>query len=145
MMGELDFKDAVTQDVRGAVQHLKKQSAKVATIGFCMGGAVTLLAALYLPELTAVSSWYGLPPAEAGDPRTIRIPVQGHFAMTDDYFTPAKVDEFEAKLREGGVPHEFYRYQAEHAFGNDTGPHYNAEAAKLAWQRTFEFLTKHCK
>lgn len=142
MMTGLDFKDAATQDVRGAAQYLKKGSAKVATMGFCMGGALTILAAMYVPETDAVSSWYGVPPPEAGDPSKIRIPVQGHFALQDEYFTPATVDVLEAKLKEGKVSHEFYRYDANHAFGNETVANHNAAAAKLAWDRTLAFLKK---
>lgn len=142
LMTGLDFKDAATQDVRGAVQYLKKGSARVATIGFCMGGALTVLAAMYVPETDAVSSWYGVPPPEAGDPGKIRIPVQCHVALKDAFFTPAAMDAFEAKLKAAKVPHEFHRYDANHAFGNETGPNHDAAAAKLAWQRTLDFLKK---
>src|SRR5471032_2921205 len=45
LMTTLDFGDAATQDVRGAVQYLKAGSAKVGCVGFCMGGALTLMAA----------------------------------------------------------------------------------------------------
>jgi carboxymethylenebutenolidase len=142
LMTGLDFKDAATQDVRGAAQYLKQGSAKVATMGFCMGGALTMLAAMYVPETDAVSSWYGVPPPEAGDPGKIRVPVQGHFALNDAYFSPASVDAFEAKLKQGKVPHEFHRYDANHAFGNETGANHDPAAAKLAWQRTLDFLKK---
>ena len=145
LMGALDFKDAVTQDLRGAVQYLKQNSSKVAAIGFCMGGALSILVAIYVREVDAVSCWYGVPPPEAGDPRTIRVPVQGHFALNDPYFPPAVADGLEAKLKQGGVRHDFYRYQADHAFGNKTGDHYHHEAAELAWQRSLDFLAKHCK
>ena len=43
LMTNLNFGDAAGQDVRGAVQHLKKSSSKVGVTGFCMGGALTLL------------------------------------------------------------------------------------------------------
>jgi carboxymethylenebutenolidase len=142
LMTGLDFKDAATQDVRGAVQYLKQGSAKVATIGFCMGGALTMLAAMYVPETDAVSSWYGVPPPEAGDPSKIRVPVQGHFALNDAHFSPASVDAFEAKLKQGKVPHEFHRYDANHAFGNETGANHDPAAAKAAWERTLDFLKK---
>ncbi len=145
LMSSLDFQEAVSQNIRGAVMFMKQNNPKVAVVGFCMGGALSILAAIHIPEVTAVSCWYGVPPPEAGDPGTIRAPLQGHFALKDDYFTPAIVDALEAKLRESGVKYEFYRYQAEHGFGNDTGTHYNAEAARLAWQRTFSFLSKHSR
>ena len=62
MMTNLNFGDAATQDVRGAAQYLKQSSAKVGVVGFCMGGALTVLAALYVKEVNACSSWYGFPP-----------------------------------------------------------------------------------
>src|SRR4026207_2278558 len=43
LMTGLDFGDAATQDIRGAVQFLKKSSPKVGVTGFCMGGALTVL------------------------------------------------------------------------------------------------------
>ncbi|MCL4801810.1 MAG: dienelactone hydrolase family protein [Burkholderiales bacterium] len=145
LMTGLDFKDAATQDVRGAAQYLKQESGKVGVIGFCMGGALTVLAAMHVPEIDAASSWYGVPPPEAGDPTKIRIPVQGHFALQDAFFTPASVDALEAKLKQGNVTHEFHRYDANHAFGNETGQHYDAAATKLAWQRSLDFLAKHLR
>src|ERR1700712_1763019 len=45
LMSALDFGDAASQDVRGAVQYLKQGSPQVGCVGFCMGGALTLLAA----------------------------------------------------------------------------------------------------
>ncbi len=145
LMSNLDFGDAAIQDVRGAIQHLKESSPKVAAMGFCMGGALSILAAMHVPEVDAAIPWYGLPPEEAGDPKTIKIPLQGHFALEDEHFTPAQVDVLESNLKEGNVNYEIYRYQANHAFGNATGDNYDPETAKLAWQRTFEFLGKYIK
>src|SRR5215831_10452998 len=45
LMTNLNFGDAASEDVRGAVQYLKKDGSKVAITGFCMGGALTLLSA----------------------------------------------------------------------------------------------------
>src|SRR6202007_2051225 len=44
LMSNLNFPDATHQDLRGAVQHLKGQGGKVAVMGFCMGGALTVAA-----------------------------------------------------------------------------------------------------
>ena len=50
LMNNLDFGDAAGQDVRGAAAHLKATgSKKVGVTGFCMGGALTLLASLARP------------------------------------------------------------------------------------------------
>src|SRR6202795_3288559 len=43
LMTGLNFGDAASQDIRGAVQFLKARSNKVGVTGFCMGGALTLL------------------------------------------------------------------------------------------------------
>lgn len=145
LMHGLNFADAATQDVRGAVQYLKAQSPKVGVTGFCMGGALTVLAAVHVQEADAASAWYGFPPPEAGDVRTIRIPLQGHFALDDAAFPIAGVDALEARLKEGKVRYEFHRYKAGHAFGNETGANYVPEAARLAWERTLAFFATHLK
>src|SRR5450755_1715046 len=65
LMKGLDFAAAAGQDVRGAVQYLKASgSNKVGVTGFCMGGALTLLSAVNVPEADAGVVWYGLPPLE---------------------------------------------------------------------------------
>jgi carboxymethylenebutenolidase len=143
LMTTLNFGDAATQDIRGAAQYLKQKSAKVGVVGFCMGGALTVLAAMYVPEVDACSSWYGFPPEQAGDVKTIRRPLQLHFAENDQAFSPEAAKALEAKLREGKVPFESYWYKAGHAFFNEKGQNYNAECAKLAWDRTVEFFRKH--
>ncbi len=145
LMGNLDFGDAATQEIRGAVQYLKENSSKVAVLGFCMGGALSILTAVHVKEANAVVCWYGIPPEEAADPSTIKIPLQGHFAQEDEFFPPTQVDVLEARLKKGNVTYEIYRYQAKHAFGNETGDNHNPEATKLAWQRTVDFLAKHIK
>ena len=117
----------------------------LATALVCMGGALTVLAAVYVREVDAASCWYGVPPEQAADARTIAIPFQGHFARQDQVFTPSQVEAFEAKLKEGKVKYELYWYDANHAFGNEKGHFYNAEAAKLAWQRSGDFFARHLK
>jgi carboxymethylenebutenolidase len=145
LMSNLNFGDAAGQDVRGAVQYLKKNSRKVGVTGFCMGGALTLLAAVNVPDADAAATWYGYPPLEYVDASKIKMPLLGHFAMDDAFFSISGVDELERKLSAAGVRFEFHRYKAEHAFANETGPHYSREAAELAFQRTVEFFTRTLK
>src|SRR5258708_31440317 len=67
-MSSLNFIDATDQNVLGAAQYLKRNGAKVGIAGFCMGGAVAVIAAARIPELTAAVSFYGLPPEQAAKP-----------------------------------------------------------------------------
>jgi carboxymethylenebutenolidase len=120
--------------------------------GFCMGGALTLLAAVNVPEADASVAWYGFPPLEYVDASKIKAPLLGHYATDDEFFPIAKVDELEKKLREAGVRFEFHRYPAKHAFANEEANErnlppleYNAQAAELAWKRTLAFLDRHLK
>lgn len=151
LMGDLNFGDAAGQDIRGAVQYLKATgSAKVAVTGFCMGGALTILAACNVPELDGSIVWYGNPPLEYVDAKAITKPMLGHWALHDEFFPISGVDQLEDKLKQAGVHYEFHRYDTKHAFANPKSDtrglsplKYNAEAAQLAWERTLNFLNKN--
>jgi carboxymethylenebutenolidase len=140
LMTGLDFADATNQDLRGAAQHLKAQSAKLAVMGYCMGGALTIAAAVHAPEFAAGVCFYGIPPKDFADPARIRGPLQGHFANQDDWCTPAAVDDLESALSTTAVAHEIYRYDAAHAFANERSAAYDVACANLAWERMVEFL-----
>ena len=143
-MNSLDFIDATTQTVRGAVNYLAKNGAKVGLTGFCLGGAVTIIGAARIPELTAGVVFYGIPPEQAAKPADIKIPLQAHFANTDDWCTPQLVDGFEKAMKAAGKSLELFRYDAEHAFVNEQRQSvHDRAAAELAWGRATEFFRKH--
>src|SRR5467141_1974789 len=58
LMSGLDFPDATQQDLRGAAQHLAGNSRNVGVMGFCMGGALTIAAAVHIPEMAAAVCFY---------------------------------------------------------------------------------------
>ena len=70
-----------------------------------MGGALTLLAAVNVPEADACAVWYGFPPLEYIDATKIKVPLLGHYAIDDVPFPIATVDKLEkqAARREGGL------------------------------------------
>lgn len=143
-MSSLDFMDATTQTVRGAVNYLSRNGAKVGLTGFCLGGAVTVIGACKIPELSAAVVFYGIPPEQAAKPSEVRVPMQGHFANRDDWCTPQVVDAFEAGLKAAGKQAEFFRYEADHAFVNEQrAAVHDREAAELAWTRATQFFGKH--
>ena len=145
LMEGLDFPDAYSQDVRGALQHLKQNGKKAGVTGYCMGGAIAMLAAMHLKEPDAAVLFYGFPPTQGGDPATIEIPIQCHFAKYDDFFTADRGAQIEERMHEGKVPCEIFWYDAKHAFCNPNQPgsaglgHYDPKAAHEAWERTVRF------
>jgi carboxymethylenebutenolidase len=150
LMSGLNFGEAASQDIRGAVLHLKQAGGKVGITGFCMGGALTLLGLCATPEADAGVVWYGCPPLEYIDATTIKVPLLGHWATQDEFFPIATIEALETRLREAGVSFDFHRYLAHHAFANETavGPGRIAQTqfdpvwAQQAWDRTFGFFGK---
>ena len=148
LMTGLNFADAASQDIAGAVRWLGSGGAKVGVTGFCMGGALTLLAACLVPDIDAAVTWYGFPPLEYLDASKIKAPLLGHWATQDQAFAITDVDTLEAKLKEAGVNFEFYRYLAQHGFANETaiGPgripmtQYDPVWAQQAWDRSLRFF-----
>jgi carboxymethylenebutenolidase len=149
LMQGLDFGDAATQDAAGAARYLREHgSPRVGAMGFCMGGALALLSVMKGTDFDAASVWYGYPPAQAGDPATITVPLQGHWALEDDFFKIEGVDAMEHQLRARGAKPEFHRYDAKHGFYNTGQPgegglgHHSPEHAETAWRRTVEFFDR---
>ncbi|MEQ1805512.1 MAG: dienelactone hydrolase family protein [Burkholderiaceae bacterium] len=151
LMSGLNFGDAASQDVRGAVQYLKGRARQVGVTGFCMGGALTVLSLVMVPEASAGVVWYGYPPLEFVDASKIKAPLLAHWATQDGAFAIAGVDALEEKLRAAGAAYTGQRYLAQHGFANEdaVGPRrlpitqYDAAWAQIAWDRTFSFFGKH--
>ena len=152
LMSGLNFADAATQDIRGAVQHLKAQgSPRVGVTGFCMGGALTLLAACQVPEADAAVVWYGCPPLEYLQPEVIGMPIMGHFATQDAFFAIEQIQAMEQLMVDAQVDMVSYHYLAHHAFANETavGPgrlpqtQYDPVWSQAAWDRTLRFFGTH--
>ncbi len=151
LMNALNFGEAAAQDIRGAVQFLKTRAPKVGVTGFCMGGALTLLALTQTPEADAGVAWYGCPPLEYIDASQIKVPLQAHWGTQDEFFKIETIDALEDKLRGAGVAFDFHRYLAYHAFANETavGPgrlpatQYDPVWAQQAWDRCLRFFGRH--
>jgi carboxymethylenebutenolidase len=137
------------RDLRGAVAYLLRHEAatgeSVATVGFCMGGVLSLYAASKNPQVGACVVFYGIHPKVEPDFDSLRAPVLGHYAARDKTVPPEAVRALAARLKEKGKSAEMHIYpDTDHAFFNDARPEvYDAEAAALAWQRTIRFLREH--
>ncbi len=133
-------------DLRGAIRYLLGHEAtageSVGTIGFCMGGMLSLYAASKNAQVGACVVFYGIHPKVEPDLDALRAPVLGFYAERDKSVPPEAARELEAGLRERGKEVETHIYAGtDHAFFNDTRPEvYDAEAAADAWRRTIEFF-----
>ena len=145
MMNALDFGKAVGE-IGAAVRSLKenpRSNGKVAVLGFCMGGALSLASACNLPGLAAVVAFYGTPDVDQLDLKKVTAPILAHFAKHDEWAKPEKAELIKQRMDALGKPMELYVYDAGHAFMRDTDPtKYAPAAAESAWARTIAFLEK---
>jgi carboxymethylenebutenolidase len=146
------FRDLKPEDnlknFMGAFDYVKTRkdcNGKIGCVGFCWGGAMSNNLAVNLPDLEAAVAFYGRQPATTDVPK-IKAAVQLHYGSLDEGVN-AGIAAYEEALKANKITYELYMYEgAQHAFHNDTSPaRYNEAAAKLAWQRTLDFYTKHLK
>jgi carboxymethylenebutenolidase len=129
----------VMQDIQAAIRHVA-QAGKVGIVGFCYGGLLTWRSACMLDGLSAAVPYYGggmtTPDEVLHQPK---VPVLCHFGDQDHWISLASVEMF--KNAHPNV--EVQVYHADHGFNCDQRGSYNAEAAKLARERTLEFFARH--
>ncbi|CAB4383534.1 unnamed protein product [Rhizophagus irregularis] len=171
LMTNLDWKHALVE-LESLVDSLNKENReKIGSIGFCMGGAMSLALASHLKPkkpLSAAVTCYGIPSPTICDLSVIAVatPVQGHFGKEDNmtgFSDLNAANSLERQLEEGierfdepGKEIAIYRYDGQgHAFLNDeewalkmrkelgfVGGD-NDEIKSLAWKRIYEFFNKY--
>jgi carboxymethylenebutenolidase len=132
-------------DLISALDYLKftpfVQHDRIGVVGFCAGGANTWDMVVNLPEIAAAVPFYGPPPAVetiAG----VQTPVLMIYAERDRALTARMaplITEMLTRQKVFGV--RIYEGVG-HAFHNDTGANYNAEAACAAWAETVAYFNK---
>jgi carboxymethylenebutenolidase len=151
MMMALDVPKAA-EDLRGAIDFLRMHAAcsspTVGTVGFCLGGQLSLFAACVHPDAVgACVDFYGIHPNVKPDLTRLEAPVLGFFAEKDTYVDAAAVKDLADRLTKAGKKHRFHTYPGvNHAFFNDTRPEvYDAAAAADAWKKTIAFFRANVK
>jgi carboxymethylenebutenolidase len=137
LMQKLDWKEAM-QDAAAALEAVKS-AGKAGIVGYCWGGTVTWVAAARLSGLACAAPYYG-----GGMPGFIgekpKCPTMCHFGEQDQSPTLAQAKAIAAAHPE--ITAHYYA-GAGHGFNCDQRGSYNAEASKLARERTVEFFRKH--
>lgn len=132
------------QETASAAAYLSEKvgraDAGLAVIGFSMGAYYALNLSVEEPErIRRVVLFYGSGLIDFSKSKSAYL---GHFAASDPFESRTSVDELEAALKGAGRPVTFHHYPGTgHWFFEPDRPDaYNAVAAKLAWERTLEFL-----
>jgi carboxymethylenebutenolidase len=129
----------VLPDIQAAIAHAA-QAGKVGIVGYCWGGLLTWRSACLLDGLAAAVPYYGggmTQPAEIA--RQPKCPVMVHFGEKDHVIPMDTVEAFRKAHPEVDV----HVYAAGHGFNCDQRGSYDAEAAKLARERTLAFFARH--
>lgn len=139
--------DRAEQDMCGAAEYLRTldgvQGEGVGSVGFCLGGGLSIWAAANCPNIAAAVTYYYVMPHGKPDFKGIDGPVLGHFGTADDFVPVEAAKQLESEISDAGVDVTFHLYEdAGHAFFNDTNRMgtYDAEPAELSWTRTVDFL-----
>jgi carboxymethylenebutenolidase len=139
--------DQAERDMRGAVDYLAQHEASegrgVGSVGFCMGGGLSVWAASANPRVAAAVTYYYVMPHGKPDFSKIEAPVLGHFGTADDFISVEDAKALEQEIRAAGVDVRFEFYEGQgHAFFNDHNRFgtYDPDAASESWVKTLDFL-----
>ncbi len=142
--------EGIQADVRAAVDHQRSLGVRsVFTVGFCMGGRQSWLAAAGGHGLAGAIGFYGRPGERDGAPGPEQLapqmdaPVLALQAGADANITAEDNEAFERALGDAGVEHELVVYDgAPHSFFDRRHEEF-ADASDDAWNRVLAFLERH--
>lgn len=145
LMRELNQKSAlklIGAGIRCLKESPKFKVPQVATVGWCMGGGLSLQAALENEKLDAAVIYYGPTETDRNKVTRLKVPLLGIYATQDEWVKIESVNEFEKMLIDLKKPHKFLKMEAVHAFANPSNAKYNPELSEQAFKEVMSFLYK---
>ena len=135
------------ENMKAAAAFLRERGAtKIASLGWCFGGAQSLQLALSGQALDATVIYYGRLATTTSALTPIKWPVLGIFAGDDQSISVESVEQFRTALNSLGVQNEIYIYPGVgHAFANPSGMSYAPNETRDAWEKTRNFLNEKLK
>lgn len=150
---QLRFESFVS-DVESALRRLRSEGQDLPsfTLGFCMGGSLSLLAGTRDLGLAGVVAFYsGFSRSFDGvgtaldQAQHIKYPVLGLYGGADQGIPVSQVEALGEKLTAAGIEHEIKVYPgAPHSFFDRRATQY-ADASSDAWTRVLDFFARHSK
>ena len=137
------------KDLASAISFLADHEAvssdTIGTVGFCMGGQLSVFAACANDQIGACVDFYGIHPNVQPDFANLSASVLGIFAELDEFVTPENANELRSRLESHGHSPKFHIFPSvNHAFFNDSRPDvYDAAAAEKAWGLVTGFFSEN--
>ena len=143
MMNALELEDGldIIKNAQAAARE-KYGISHFGITGFCMGGTYALQAVCHLVGFSASAPFYGDVPSETVL-QNLKTPVLFVSGTKDNWINPEKVAELERIAQVQNLPIESVKYEADHAFFNDTREVYDADAAEDAWTKVINFFDEN--
>jgi carboxymethylenebutenolidase len=140
-MHELQIEDGI-DTIRNAIDKARNSYgiSHFGITGFCMGGTYALRAACELEGLSAAAPFYGDIPEE-DVLKNLTVPTIFISGTKDKWINPEKVAQLEDAAERYELPVTSVKYEADHAFFNNTRPEvYDETAARDAWALVVGFF-----
>ncbi len=135
--GDFDAMSAMVKVAKDQLVSLRP-GKPIGIVGFSMGTDWAVITAANETDVAATVLFYG---GWSTDFSKMKSKVLGHYAETDEWVPLEQVKEMEKNMKAAGVDVTIHLYpKTAHWFMESDRPEYDSESAKLAWDRTFEFL-----
>lgn len=141
LMHDLALEDGI-DTIRNTVEAASKEfgTSHFGITGFCMGGTFALRAACELEGFSAAAPFYGDIPEEEVL-KKLRTPTIFVSGTKDAWINPEKVAFLEECAEKYELPVHSAKYEADHAFFNNTRPEvYDEDAAQDSWALVVGFF-----
>lgn len=134
--------DRLAAITKGGMQYAGS-NAKIASIGWCFGGMLSLQNAIAGgKQIAGCVMYYGRPESDVEKLKTLNTDVLGIFGSQDQGIPPAVVAKFEEDMKAAGKKVTVKMYDAVHGFANPSNPKHDAAATADAYKLSLEYLKK---
>ena len=136
-------RDVAAREIDAAAAWLTQQSfaagPRFGTVGYCMGGGLSLAAASGNSNVAACVVYYGGTPNPPESAESIQCPVLGFFGKDE----AERAGQLQEILNQYNKANEVHVYDgASHGFFNDTSAGYDKAASYDSWPRVIEFFRR---
>ncbi|MEY4383368.1 MAG: hypothetical protein RI995_910 [Bacteroidota bacterium] len=131
--------------MKGAIEWVGPK-ARIATVGWCFGGALSLKASILAgKQAVACVMYYGMPVKDVEQLKLLHTDVLGLFAGREQFISPKVVAEFEENMKKAGKQVKTKIFDAEHAFANPSNPNFDKAATEEAWNLAVGYFSAKLK